>query len=715
MARCLAFAATFLFTTAATAQTCVAPSCFDANVVAVADGDTVTVLRQTAAGPSQIRVRLTEVDAPELGQPWGTHARQALADKVFGRTVRVAADGEDRYGRLLARLQVDGLNVNREMLREGHAWVYRKHSSDIELVEDEHFAKRNLAGLWSLPAGERTRPWEWRAGERKIDLLLQSPLSHASPADRCSPPACTLLKNWLKEAQRSIDFAIYGARDQSSVLAALVDAKRRGVRVRGYVDRTRDGRNYYTSTDEWIRQLGDIADDRAREGPPDENHWSPPCKRPAGFAGPLQCLAYDLGSSWLLAEHASRENFVSAASGGVNKIMHNKFFVIDNRRVWTGSANLSDSGTGGYNANVVAAVESRRLARLYEAEFERLLARGQSKDKAGRKGMDKAMSRNKSAGPLRIADADVSLMFTPQDQPMSNGVRPLIAAARQSIDVAIFFLTHKGVVADLIAAHRRGVRLRIIVDATSATNGYTKHELLRTAGVPTKIENWGGKMHAKAAVIDGEYIVLGSMNWTSAGERDNDENTLLIRSPRLATDLKAWFDDLWQSIPDIWLATNARPDPESWDSGSACFDQVDNDFDDLVDEDDPGCRRFFRPPLPSLPPHSVAEKVGANPPSTHQLQRDRTMCPHPLLKASGRCPETESSVLADAAADAVKPKSFHCGTKRRCGDMDSCLEARFFLTQCGLSRLDGDGDGTPCEALCRTQSASAAAASAALD
>lgn len=48
------------------------------------------------------------------------------------------------------------------------------------------------------------------------------------------------------------------------------------------------------------------------------------------------------------------------------------------------------------------------------------------------------------------------------------------------------------------------------------------------------------------------------------------------------------------------------------------------------------------------------------------------------------------------------PKSgFSCGSKRTCGEMDSCEEARYYLTNCGLNRLDGDGDGTPCESLCR--------------
>ena len=42
-----------------------------------------------------------------------------------------------------------------------------------------------------------------------------------------------------------------------------------------------------------------------------------------------------------------------------------------------------------------------------------------------------------------------------------------------------------------------------------------------------------------------------------------------------------------------------------------------------------------------------------------------------------------------------------CGAKRTCREMTSCDEARFYLTQCGVSRLDGDKDGMPCEALCR--------------
>ena len=50
---------------------------------------------------------------------------------------------------------------------------------------------------------------------------------------------------------------------------------------------------------------------------------------------------------------------------------------------------------------------------------------------------------------------------------------------------------------------------------------------------------------------------------------------------------------------------------------------------------------------------------------------------------------------------AAKSKSgFACAGKTKCGEMDSCEEARFYLKKCGVSRLDRDRDGIPCETLC---------------
>ena len=144
----------------------------------MSDGDTVTVLGDFGAGRQQQRLRLTEIDTPERRQPWGTRARQALADKVFQRQVRIASQGEDRYGRLLGRIYLDDRDINREMVREGHAWVYRQYSSDIRLLQDEQAARDSQAGLWSLPDAQRVPPWEWRRGgsaQKQVSVAAASP------------------------------------------------------------------------------------------------------------------------------------------------------------------------------------------------------------------------------------------------------------------------------------------------------------------------------------------------------------------------------------------------------------------------------------------------------------------------------------------------------------------------------------------------------------
>lgn len=246
-------------------------------------------------------------------------------------------------------------------------------------------------------------------------------------------------------------------------------------------------------------------------------------------------------------------------------------------------------------------LDSPTVARWYTHEFEQMFTHGRFH---GRK--EQASERRHWIEPGQV---HVSSFFSPQDRPLTEQVRPLIQAAREQIDVAVFFLTHKHVAQDLIDAHNRGVRIRVVLDATAALNEYSKHEILRAAGIPVKIEPWGGKMHAKSAVIDGRIVIGGSMNWTSAGERGNDENTLVIRSVRHAAQYQAWFDTLWESIDERWL--HARPVPESADSGTACSDEVDNDFDHLIDAQDPGCSDN-PPPLPPPLPFTIVTTGGAD-------------------------------------------------------------------------------------------------------
>ena len=609
LATCLTLFASYGFT-----EPCDTSSCLEREVVDIVDGDTLLV--GGAGNGFETRLRLTEIDSPDRMQPWGTRAKEALGDKVLHRRIRIASNGEDRFGRLLGRVYLGHRDINREMVREGHAWAYREYLTDKSLLEDERRAREMRAGWWSLPEGNRMPPWEWRRngrpttapaladesstldGDTKISLILQDPFQFDTPADRCSSKACIALVELIDNAQRSIDFAIYGSRDQSKILTALRSARERGVTVRGYVDKDVGNESYYSSTGMWIRELVNVRDDFHRESscnirPPDSGYS---CRRPSGFEGPLQCLAYRMADGYLIAGHASRESFLSE-----NLIMHNKFFVFDKARVWTGSANISNSGTGGYNANAVVVINDERIAATYGEEFEQLWNREASSCEKTRNGVES----------FDLSNAKVTTWFSPQDGTSRFGLKSLIARAESRINVAVFFLTSKFIAADLMAAHRRGVSVRVILDATAAKNGYSKHELLREAGIPVKVENWGGKMHMKSASVDGSYLVAGSMNWTAAGERSNDENTLIIESDELASQFDQYYDSLWTSIPDEWLAKGSRPDPESKASAGSCSDGIDNDFDDLLDAGDPGCSEN-PPPMLSLPPHHLVSEFEFN-------------------------------------------------------------------------------------------------------
>lgn len=132
-----------------------------AKVVGVQDGDTITVY---SPGRPQTRVRLVEIDAPESAQPYGQRSKQVLSTMVFGRTVRIRSEGEDRYGRTLGRVYVGEVDVNAAMVRQGAAWVYRDYNKDPSFPPLEARARRERRGLWALQADQITPPWEWRRG-----------------------------------------------------------------------------------------------------------------------------------------------------------------------------------------------------------------------------------------------------------------------------------------------------------------------------------------------------------------------------------------------------------------------------------------------------------------------------------------------------------------------------------------------------------------------
>lgn len=128
---------------------------FEGKVIRVSDGDTIVVLTQDK---EQIKVRLNGIDAPEKKQPFGKQSTKFLANLVAGKTVEIKKEGNDRYGRTIGTVLLDGLDVNKEMVANGYAWAFRKYSK--KYAPDESNAKHKKLGLWTEE--DPTPPWEYR-------------------------------------------------------------------------------------------------------------------------------------------------------------------------------------------------------------------------------------------------------------------------------------------------------------------------------------------------------------------------------------------------------------------------------------------------------------------------------------------------------------------------------------------------------------------------
>jgi hypothetical protein len=114
-----------------------------------------------------MRVRLSEIDAPELSQPYGAEASAALQALLGDRRARIVVVDIDRYGRNVADVYQGDRSINVEMVRLGHAWAYTRYAKTLDIIDREQEAREAGRGLWRLPESDREPPWVWRAEKRR--------------------------------------------------------------------------------------------------------------------------------------------------------------------------------------------------------------------------------------------------------------------------------------------------------------------------------------------------------------------------------------------------------------------------------------------------------------------------------------------------------------------------------------------------------------------
>ena len=129
---------------------------YNLKVEKVIDGDTVYASQEG----KPYKLRLSEIDAPERGQPFGKQSKEFLRGLLKDGKFDVHISGKDQFGRYLARLYDNEVDINRRMVNEGMAWVYDFYVSDKTFYKNQQSAQKQKKGIWSkrYPVS----PWEWR-------------------------------------------------------------------------------------------------------------------------------------------------------------------------------------------------------------------------------------------------------------------------------------------------------------------------------------------------------------------------------------------------------------------------------------------------------------------------------------------------------------------------------------------------------------------------
>lgn len=137
------------------------------RVVGVSDGDTVTVLDSQKRSH---KIRLLGIDAPEKRQPFGERSKQSLSDLVFNQQVSVDITQQDRYGRSVGKIVLNGQDINLEQVRRGMAWHYKQYAREqafqdqVAYAQAETAARQSRIGLWQ--DADPVPPWAFRRAAR---------------------------------------------------------------------------------------------------------------------------------------------------------------------------------------------------------------------------------------------------------------------------------------------------------------------------------------------------------------------------------------------------------------------------------------------------------------------------------------------------------------------------------------------------------------------
>jgi phosphatidylserine/phosphatidylglycerophosphate/cardiolipin synthase-like enzyme len=149
------------------------------------------------------------------------------------------------------------------------------------------------------------------------------------------------------------------------------------------------------------------------------------------------------------------------------------------------------------------------------------------------------------AAQTEVITAEVlGVYFTPPSHATAAIVKA-IEASEQEVLVQAYGFTHKGIAKALVSAHRRGVRVRVLLDQKSSITNGDVIKLLEHEQIDVRQDGKHAIAHNKVMVIDDAVVITGSFNFTQSAANRNAENFLILKSVALAQRYKAVWQDHW--------------------------------------------------------------------------------------------------------------------------------------------------------------------------
>lgn len=228
-------------------------------------------------------------------------------------------------------------------------------------------------------------------------------------------------------------------------------------------------------------------------------------------------------------------SFVKADSYG---LMHNKFCVIDGKKVSMGSMNPTDNCAHKNNNNLLL-IESLVLAGNYEQEFQEMW------NGIFKKGETVENSRVvlKSLEKEQEKKMEIENYFCPEDH-CAERVKDELKQAKESIYFMTFSFTHEGIANILLLKHLDGLEIKGVMEAKQISD-YSVFQQLEYQGINVLKDGNKYNLHHKVFIIDEETVITGSFNPTAGGDEKNDENLLIIHDAEIAREFLDEFERIW--------------------------------------------------------------------------------------------------------------------------------------------------------------------------